>query len=324
MGSLVQQLHDGVHAFLSGPSQASARTLGMLLPEVQEELELWQSQTIRTDGGGDSYQTFVVQLLECNLPVKLLACLEHLDFEARKIAAQILSDVIEGRRETGDRIVEYARAMPKLANGILDICVQEDVFFLGSQVARAATRCPQLVEELLADGFLLKLLDLCFHQCFEISNEIFALLREFMMNQKRLSAESLAVNFYEFFDLFHLMLKHESDYVLKRQALKLLGGLLLDKEFKFIMKQYVQNEHFLQIHMKLLRDSSQTIPLDAFHIFKLFVANPKKPKSVHTIISRNTGRLVKVLETFKHRQNDDVFGQDLDTILNMLDELPSQ
>merc|ERR1712079_304542 len=94
--------------------------------------------------------------------------------------------------------------------------------------------------------------------------------------------------------------------------------MMQDRDFRSVMIPYVQNENFLQIHMNLLRENSQTIPLNAFHVFKLFVANPNKPQPVKTILRRNSERLMKLLESFKHQQIDEVSAQDLNHILKKM------
>ncbi|CAL1397008.1 unnamed protein product [Linum trigynum] len=46
---------------------------------------------------------------------------------------------------------------------------------------------------------------------------------------------------------------------------------------------------------KLGHDSSKTIQIYAFHIFKVFVANPNKPQEVKMILARNHEKLVELL-----------------------------
>ena len=36
----------------------------------------------------------------------------------------------------------------------------------------------------------------------------------------------------------------------------------------------------------------------AFHVFKIFVANPRKPQTVLDILNRNQPKLIKLLENF--------------------------
>ena len=44
--------------------------------------------------------------------------------------------------------------------------------------------------------------------------------------------------------------------------------------------RYVGNVEYLKIHMDFLRNKSKAIRQDAFHIFKVFAANPRKPPKV--------------------------------------------
>ena len=44
--------------------------------------------------------------------------------------------------------------------------------------------------------------------------------------------------------------------------------------------RYVASVEFLKIHMDFLRSKSKAIRQDAFHVFKVFAANPKKAPKV--------------------------------------------
>merc|ERR1740117_1062848 len=88
------------------------------------------------------------------------------------------------------------------------------------------------------------------------------------------------------------------------------------------MLSYVGDEQFLQIHMNLLRDNSKTIQLEAFHVFKIFVANPQKPPRVQQILFKNKEKLILLLETFKpSRQDDRQFVEDRNTVIDKLQVL---
>jgi len=59
------------------------------------------------------------------------------------------------------------------------------------------------------------------------------------------------------------------NYVNKRQSLKLLGEILLDRTNFNVMTQYIANESNLKMMMNLLRDKSKNIQFEAFHVFKV-------------------------------------------------------
>lgn len=52
--------------------------------------------------------------------------------------------------------------------------------------------------------------------------------------------------------------------------------------------------------MNLLRDTSANIQFEAFHVFKVFVANPKKPDAIAQILLNNRDKLVAYLKNFQN------------------------
>jgi calcium binding protein 39 len=51
--------------------------------------------------------------------------------------------------------------------------------------------------------------------------------------------------------------------------------------------------------MNLLRDKSKNIQFEAFHVFKVFVANPDKPPAILDILVKNKSRLIPFLQDFQ-------------------------
>ncbi|KAH8634772.1 Conidiophore development protein [Alternaria alternata] len=67
------------------------------------------------------------------------------------------------------------------------------------------------------------------------------------------------------------MLIQSESYVTKRQSIKLLGEILLDRANYNVMTQYVDSGEHLKIIMKLLRDDRKMINYEGFHVFKVSV-----------------------------------------------------
>lgn len=65
------------------------------------------------------------------------------------------------------------------------------------------------------------------------------------------------------------MLIGSESYVTKRQSIKLLGEILLDRANYNVMTQYVDSGEHLKIIMKLLRDDRKMINYEGFHVFKV-------------------------------------------------------
>lgn len=104
-------------------------------------------------------------------------------------------------------------------------------------------------------------------------------------------------NTLQFFDRYTSLL-NSNNYVTKRQSLKLLGELLLDRTNFNVMTKYIANSDNLKLMMNLLRDKSRNIQFEAFHVFKVFVANPNKAKAILDILQKNKEKLVSFLSTF--------------------------
>ena len=79
---------------------------------------------------------------------------------------------------------------------------------------------------------------------------------------------------------------------------QLLGELLLDRENRSVMLKYIDDRHNLRTIMVMLSDPRPNIQFEAFHVFKVFVANPKKSAGVIKVLSANKARLVAYLQQF--------------------------
>jgi len=93
------------------------------------------------------------------------------------------------------------------------------------------------------------------------------------------------------------LLSIEANYMTKRVALQILSTVLLTRSNYAVMIKYVNSRTNLILVMKLLRDTSPHITLDAFHVFKVFVANPNKIPEVEKILRDNSQKLCAYLET---------------------------
>lgn len=95
---------------------------------------------------------------------------------------------------------------------------------------------------------------------------------------------------------------------------QLLGELLLDRHNFTTMTRYISNTENLKLMMTMLRDRSRNIQFEAFHVFKVFVANPNKTKPVQDILLKNKDKLVEFLSKF----HNDRTGQSASEIQDLL------
>lgn len=111
----------------------------------------------------------------------------------------------------------------------------------------------------------------------------------------------------EFFLEFNQLIQCEN-FIIKRQALQLLSRLLLDPENFHMMLRYAEKRDNLVLIMKLLREKSDSLRIEAFHVFKVFVANPNPTEQVERILARNNTKLIEFL--MNHFVGENQFEED--------------
>ncbi|CAN0402699.1 unnamed protein product, partial [Ectocarpus fasciculatus] len=79
-----------------------------------------------------------------------------------------------------------------------------------------------------------------------------------------------------------------------------------------------QDKENLKMMMNLLRDKSPNIQYEAFHVFKVFVANPKKPREVTKILVNNKAKLIAYLENFHNDRDDAQFKEEKKLLVSTL------
>ena len=89
------------------------------------------------------------------------------------------------------------------------------------------------------------------------------------MKHKALVAQFLFNNFELFFQRFNTILIGSNSYLTKRQSIKLLGEILLDRANYTVMTEYVTRGDHLKLCMNLLRDDRKMIQYEGFHVFKV-------------------------------------------------------
>ncbi|KAK4936481.1 Hym1p [Elasticomyces elasticus] len=161
---------------------------------------------------------------------------------------------------------------------------------------------------------------------FEVSADAFTTFREILRKHKQLVSTYLATNYDLFFKAhYNTTLLLSQSYVTKRQSIKLQGELLLDRANYVIMTQYVASGDNLKLTMNLLKDDRKMVQYEAFHVFKVFVANPNKSDEVRRILIKNRGRLLKFLPGFlEGRTDDDQFLDEKSFLVRQIENLPEE
>ncbi|KTG02842.1 hypothetical protein cypCar_00021158 [Cyprinus carpio] len=239
------------------------------------------------------------ELYNSGLLSTLVADLQLIDFEGKKDVAQIFNNIL--RRQIGTRTptVEY-------------LCTQQNILFMllkGYESPDIALNCGIMLRECIRHEPLAKI-TLCSEQfydffryvemsTFDIASDAFATFKDLLTRHKLLSAEFL-----------------EQHYD------RLLGELLLDRHNFTIMTKYISKPENLKLMMNLLRDKSRNIQFEAFHVFKVFVANPNKTQPILDILLKNQTKLIEFLGKFQNdRTEDEQFSDEKTYLIKQIRDL---
>ncbi|KAI9677291.1 MAG: hypothetical protein M1829_002633 [Trizodia sp. TS-e1964] len=172
-------------------------------------------------------------------------------------------------------------------------------------------------------GIFWKFFDWIDQGTFEVSADAFTTFRDVLTKHKAMVSQYLMTNFDLFFSKYNTTLIQSTSYVTKRQSIKLLGEILLDRANYAVMTAYVANGDHLKLCMNLLKDERKMVQYEGFHVFKVFVANPNKSIAVQKILINNRYRLLDFLPKFlADRTEDDQFLDERAFLVRQIETLP--
>jgi calcium binding protein 39 len=157
---------------------------------------------------------------------------------------------------------------------------------------------------------------------FDVATDAFATFKDLLTRHQQISATFMLANLDRFFREYNGLLR-SSNYVTRRQSLKLWGEMLLERANFRIMTKYISSAENLRLIMNLLVDNRRNIQFEAFHVFKVFVANPNKPPEIQQILARNKERLVAYLTDFLSEREDEQFKMDREEIVEEIQKIPT-
>jgi len=245
-------------------------------------------------------KTEMLELLVTHLPL--------LEFECRKDVSQVFSNLLrkhaDGEHITVSWVARNAGVLQTMLTGYERPKVALNYGIMLRESIRHEALAALLLPSPERHTSFYKLFEYVESPFFDVASDAFASLKDLLTRHKPRIAAFLDEQYTEFFSHFHALLR-SGNYVTKRQSLKLLGELLLDRSNFAIMTRYISSADNLKTIMILLRDKSSSIQFEAFHVFKIFVANPKKEARVLEMLLRNKEKLLAFMSSFQNDKADD-------------------
>ncbi|KAJ1653454.1 Hym1p [Dispira simplex] len=303
---LVKIVREAVQKLSAGDSRKAQDDIAKALSSMRAMLS--------GDGDHDVSPEQVAQLSQemykNDLLPLLVTHMGRFEFETKKDAVHIFNTLL--RRQIGSRwpTVEYLCTRETTLTTLIRGYENPDIALNCGMILRECAKHESLARLVLYAPPFYNFFDYVELNTFDVASDAFASFKDILTRHKPMVAEFLKTNYDPFFTRYDKLL-HSNNYVTKRQSLKLLGELLLDRSNYHTMTRYITSDVNLRLIMTLLRDKSKNIQYEAFHVFKIFVANPNKSKPVSDILRKNKDRLLTFLTSFQNdRKDDEQFGDE--------------
>lgn len=253
----------------------------------------------------------------------LTACLLDLPLESLKAAAQVFSNLVL-RKSFAQHVVQDGFTLEALCSAFAE---KEMSLACGSMLREAAAAHDFVTAILLrSSSFWLFMTDYVQSKNFDVAADAFKVFETLLLSHPQISSTFILENYDFFFECYNRLFDLDY-YVTCCESLRLLSEILLHRAHYAVMIKYVASRDNLKIIMLLLRSKKLRVQIEAFHVFKIFVANPRKPKEVVKVLFDNRDKLVAYLKTFQNDKIDDQFLEEkeliIDTLLGLQDD-PSQ
>ncbi|XP_004144537.2 putative MO25-like protein At5g47540 [Cucumis sativus] len=252
-----------------------------------------------------------------------VTCIPKLNSGLRQCATHVLANL--QRQQVKSRIIasEYFENNMDIMDILIPGYEDSDIAITYGSIARECIRHQCVAKYVLESEHIRKFFDYIQNPIFYVASDASATFRKLLTRHKSTVAGFFTKNFDWFFKEYNMKLLESTNYITKRQGVKLLGDILLDNSNSAVMVQYVSSLDNMRILMNLLRDPNKAIQRDAFDVFKLFVANKNKPPEITSVLVANRTKLLRFLDDLKPEKANEGFEEDKAEITRQISILES-
>jgi calcium binding protein 39 len=252
----------------------------------------------------------------------LIHNLKKLDFDSRKDVGILFSTLLRRQLREKSPTVDYlVNSKPEILMILLRAPESNEVGLICGQILRDCIKFEKINQFVLNDKMFWNYFTYVQNPIFEIAADAFTTLHDLLTIHKELVLNFLAEN-YEMFTSNINKLIQSTNYVVKRQSLRLLSELVLRRQNRLFLNKYFDDQNNLKLIMLLLNDKSKNLQLEAFDIFKFFVVKPKKSQKVLDILIKNKENFIEFFNSFSIQSHDSNLIDERDYILGEIQKLP--
>merc|ERR1719317_546860 len=262
------------------------------------------------------------ELHKSGVLLKIILRLRTFDFEGKKDGAAVANHIVR-RTQQNDTKGYLIKHMPDIQKSLIAGYDSPESALPSGSILQEIAKQEVLVEALLSargdKNVIFQVMGYGDRRNFDIMSDAFTTLKLLTTRHKVLLSKWLQQNYDVFFKKFNSLISSKN-YVTRRQSLRLLGEILLERSNFNVMMKYIDDRENLKLMMTMLKDKSKAIQFEAFHVFKVFVVNPKQPYSVKLVLWNNKKRLIEYLHTFQADREDQQFIDEKNLVIAKMDQ----
>ena len=249
--------------------------------------------------------------------------LNKLDFDSRKDVAMVFLTLLRRRIGNKSPTVEYLlNHKPEIISLLVRGQEGVEIGLVCGSILRDCIKFDGINGYILHRDFVWKYFGYVQNDMFEIATDSFNTLHDLLTVHKLLVSGFLAENYEPFTNNINKLIT-SPNYVTKRQSVRLLSELVLTKTNQSFLNRYFDDTNNLKMMMLLLSDKLKNLQIEGFHIFKFFVAKPKKCQKVSDVLMKNRDNFIEFFEKFDvNGFNDGNLIDERDYILNEIKKMP--
>lgn len=271
----------------------------------------------------DQISQFAQEVYALDCLFHLVSNLKRLDFDLRKDVLTVFLALL--RRQIGNRLptVDYlVNQKPEVLLMLLKGPEHQEVGLVCGQILRDCVKFEAVNRYILGNLGFWNYFRYVQIPVFELATDAFTTLHDLLTTHKKLVSDFLAKNYEPFTSHINELIQSDN-YVTKRQSVRLLAELVLQRQNQQFLNRYFDDTNNLKLIMLLLSDKLRNLQIEGFHIFKFFVAKPKKSQRVLDILIKNKENFLEFLGSFDISHfNDPNLVDERDYILSEIQKLP--
>lgn len=284
----------------------------------------------------EQIQVLSTEILQSNSLYLSTFTLSKLDFDSRKDVVVVYSTLLRRNSLNGVKqptttslspppVVDYlVHAHSNILDYLLRGPEHPEIALITGQIIRDCIKFERVNKYVLYSPLFWNFFKYVETPTFEIACDAMMTLNDVLTTHKKLVSEFLANNYETFMTKINGLIK-SSNYVTKRQSVKLLNDLVSQKaNYQFLHKYFADTKN-LKYTMLLLSEKLKNLQLEGFHLLKFFVANPKRTSKVNETLIKNKSNFLEFFKTFDLASfHDSSLLEERNYIIKQIEELPDK